>query len=118
MQITSFEAQSARAKNRNKNYWRELIAVWQKSNESQKDFCARMKIKVGTFAHWRGVFTKENNRSDNRFIDVRVTAPVQEKIGHVDHFTIECPSGHKITFSSKLNPEEAQPIFKLLGLIV
>jgi hypothetical protein len=47
-----------------------------KSNESQKDFCARMNIKLGTFAHWRGVFTKEKMQNENKFIDLKVIPSV------------------------------------------
>lgn len=115
MQITSFENKVERAQNHDKNYWRELIASWKNSNESQKDFCKRMNIKLGTFAHWRGVFTKENQKSENKFIGLQVISPTQAK---ANHFTIECPSGHKIIFSSDVNPAQTQQIFKCLGLIV
>ena len=115
MQTTSFENQAPRKTNHDKSYWRELIGIWQKSNESQKDFCDRMNIKVGTFAHWRGIFTKENKRSTNKFINVQVIPTVRDK---ADYFTIECQTGHKIIFSASLNLEQVQQIFKLLGLIV
>ena len=114
MQTPSFESHSTRVINADRQYWRELIDAWQKSNESQKDFCTRMNIKVGTFAHWRGIFTKENKRNSNKFINVQVIPTLGDK---VDCFTIECPTGHKIIFSVASNLDQAKEIFKLLGLI-
>jgi hypothetical protein len=57
---------------------RELIASWENSNESQKDFCMRMIIKLGTFSHWRGVFAKENQKSENKFIGLQVITPTTQ----------------------------------------
>ena len=115
MQMTTNENQSSRAPNRDKNYWQEVIAAWQKSNEHPTDFCARMNIKIGTFTHWRGIFTKENKKRENKFIALQVTSPIQAKL---EHFMIECPSGHKVVFASAIKTEQAQQIFKLLGLII
>ncbi|HEX2548594.1 MAG TPA: hypothetical protein VHM20_02110 [Gammaproteobacteria bacterium] len=113
MQKRLSENQSA-AETYDKKYWCELIESWEKSNESQKDFCSRMNIRLGTFAHWRGVFTKER-RKENKFIELQVKpSPAEERI---NHFKIECPSGHKIIFTFPINVEEVQRIFKCLGLI-
>lgn len=114
MQNLSIENQAIRAVNRDQNYWREVITAWEKSGEYQKDFCTRMNIKIGTFAHWRGVFSKENKKLENKFIELRVTKKPPEKL---DQFVIECPSGHKIIYSSSLQTEQGEIIFKMLGLI-
>ena len=111
----SIENSSTRAIGRDKNYWREMITAWQNSNEKPRNFCARMNIKIGTFAHWRGVFSTKNKKNENRFIELKVTAPTP--LEKLDQFTIECPSGHKIIFPSALKTEQAQQIFKLLGLV-
>ncbi len=114
MQMTSLENQSTRAANHDKNYWREIIDTWKKSNEHPKVFCARMNIKIGTFAHWRGIFSKENRLKESKFIPLEIISPVSDTL---DNFVIECPSGHKIIFPSAIKPVQAQHIFKLLGLI-
>ena len=53
-------------------------------------------------------------KSANKFINVQVIPTVRDE---VDYFTIKCPSGHKIIFSTTLNLEKTQQILKLLGLI-
>lgn len=113
MQSIAIETQKTRAVSQNRKYWLEIISNWQKSNEHPKTFCERMNIKLGTFAHWRGIFSKENKLKENKFIEVQVT-PAQEKLTEM---IIECPSGHKIIFTSAVKAEEAQQLFKLLGLI-
>lgn len=115
MQIPSLENPSSRAASRDKNYWREMIDAWKKSNERPKDFCARMGIKIGTFAHWRGVFAKENKLKESKFIPLEIISPTPDTL---ENFTIECPSGHKIIFPPAIKPAQAQQIFKLLGLIL
>ena len=113
MQTTLNDNQKQKAKNRSQNDWRELIASWQKSNESPKEFCARRNIHIGTFAHWRGVFKKEKHPQENQFVELTVI-PEEENLNQL---TIACPTGHKIIFSSALKAEEAKSVFKLLGLI-
>jgi hypothetical protein len=111
MQIAAASVIRKKAANKDKFYWREVIADWQKSNEHQKDYCARMNINVGTFAHWRGVFKKENKSQANNFFELKVTPSTQV----IEKCIIECPTGHKIIFSSNL--EEMKTMLRLLGLI-
>lgn len=113
MQSIGIENQKTRAVSRNRNYWHEIITSWQKSNEHPKTFCERMNIKLGTFVHWKGVFSKENKQKENKFIEVQVTEQVQEKLAEL---TIECPSGHKIIFTAAVKVEQVRQLFKLLGL--
>ena len=114
MQMTPLEKLSSRAANHDKNYWREIIDTWKKSNEHPKVFCARMNIKIGTFAHWRGIFAKENKPKENKFIPLEIISPIQDSF---ENFVIECPSGHKVIFPLAIKSVQAQQIFKLLGLI-
>lgn len=115
MQNSSNAALSLRAIDRDKsNYWREMIAAWEKSGEHQKQFCARMNIKLGTFSHWRGIFSKETRNIENKFVELKVTKKEREVLSE---FIIECPSGHKITFTNQLQADQAEVMFKLLGLI-
>lgn len=115
MQITSLENPSSRAASHDKNYWRGMVEAWKKSNERPKDFCARMNIKIGTFAHWRGIFSKESNLKESKFIPLEIILPAPDIL---ENFVIECPSGHKIIFCSAIKQAQAQQIFKLLGLIL
>jgi hypothetical protein len=103
---------SPKAANRDKSQWREIVTQWQKSNEHPKDFCAKVGINVGTLAHWRGVFKKENKPQENKFIEVKVMPTAQA----LERCVIECPTGHKIVFTASL--EEIKTVFKLLGLII
>lgn len=98
MQTAISSAPRPKAANKDKSYWREIVTTWQNSNEHQKEFCTRMNINIGTFAHWRGVFKKESKPQGNNFFELKVTppAPVLEKC------IIECPTGHKIIFNVSL----------------
>lgn len=80
MQNTSFENPSSRAASHDKNYWREMIDAWKKSKERPKDFCAQMNIKIGTFAHWRGIFAKENKVKESKFISLEIISPNQDAL--------------------------------------
>lgn len=111
MQEVQVAHQRKRAKNRNKDYWRAIVEEWQKSNESQKNYCARLGIKVGTFTHWRGVFSKKEKHFKNRFIAVNVAPSITRQL---EKLIIELPSGHKIIIP--LITEEIIKIFNLLGL--
>jgi hypothetical protein len=108
MQTIPIEAKKTKkAASRNKGYWREIVTTWQKSNDHPKDFCAKMNIKPGTFNYWRGIFKKES-----KFIEVEITPPAS----HLEQFIIECPSGHKVILTSVSEIDQAQAIFKLLGM--
>jgi uncharacterized protein YllA (UPF0747 family) len=114
MQHETIRNQTKRAACHDKKYWQEVITSWQKSGESQKNFCARMNIKMGTFFHWRNIFAKGVKKSKNKFIELQVAQEYPEKL---ENFIIECPSGHKIVFSSLLQLDQAEKLFKLLGLV-
>jgi len=111
MQVATPRNPRPKAANKDKSYWREVVATWQNSNEHPKEFCAKMNINIGTFAHWRGVFKKENKSQENNFFELKVTRPTQV----LENCIIECPTGHKIIFTSNL--EEMKTMLKLLGLI-
>lgn len=113
MQNHQVENSNIRTIGRGRDYWRELIAVWQQSNEHPRDFCVRMNVKIGTFAHWRGIFSKEQKPRPNKFIELQVSHPIKSI---ATCFTIECPSGHKITFPAGLKKDEVQQILAILGL--
>ena len=113
MQPVLIENQKKKAASQDKNYWREVINIFEKSGEHPKDFCARMHIKLGTLSHWRYFFKKEKQSKENKFVEIKVMP--KEKM--LEQFSIECPTGHKIIFSHSLKIDEAQVILKLLGLI-
>lgn len=106
------EKRLERSPHRNKEYWRDKVEEWERSNESQKVFCTRLGIKVGTFTHWRGVFSKkEKQHTANKFIAVKVAPSITRQ---PEKLTIELPSGHKIIMP--LIIEEMEKVFNLLGL--
>jgi hypothetical protein len=70
-----------------------------------------MNINIGTFAYWRGVFKKENKAQANNFFELKIQPSAQV----LQRCIIECPTGHKIIFTSCL--EEIKRMLKLLGLI-
>ena len=111
MQPLLIQSPRKKAPSRNKNYWQEIINVWEQSGEHPNDFCARMNIKTGTLSHWRNVFKKEKKVRENKFIELKV----KPKENLLEKIVIECPSGHRISLCGTL--DEARSMFEILGLI-
>jgi len=107
------ETKRKKAPNKNKNVWREIISTFENSNESYKDFCAKMNINPGTLAHWRQVFKKENT-SPPKLLEVKIKEPLNSSCQCI----IESPSGYKIILGNNTTIESLQNILRLLGLII
>jgi hypothetical protein len=46
-----------------KNAWREIIAEWEKGNESQTKFCKDRGLNKNTLCYWRGKFRRKSDKS-------------------------------------------------------
>ena len=82
----------------NRERWRERIATWQQSGQSQKVFCQQQRLGLASFQRWRRIFETEE-ASDNlapvAFLPVRVkeTKPSNLTVVINDKLRIEIPAG-------------------------
>ena len=100
-----------KAASKKRDYWEGVVDEWKQSNERQEIFCGRKGIKIGTFTHWRSVFSRENKQKGNKFIPVKI---ISTDSARVESFTIETPTGYKITIPFVL--DTAKQLFALLGI--
>lgn len=110
MQELQVENRRKKAVSRSRDDWQNIIEEWKKSNESQKIFCKRLGIKLGTFTHWRGIILKDNNPKPHKFIPIKMAASMSS----TQQIIIETPNGFKITLPCDI--AEMIKILNYLGI--
>ncbi len=87
---------SKRAANRQR--WFDRIEAWEQSGLTQKAFCERQQLRLGSFQRWRGIFMRGERpeaSSAVSFLPVNVAAAPASSLALVidDHLRIEIPAG-------------------------
>lgn len=97
-----------------KQKWIALIAEWENSNESQKAFCERLQLNLNTFIYMRGQILAKRNRTENKFITVKVK---EELSTHSQNnlLLIENNNGIKIQVSLDTSEIKLLQILKVIG---
>lgn len=52
--------------------WATIIAEWEKSEESQKDFCKRLNLNINTFSYARSMMQIKEKSNKSKFVPVRI----------------------------------------------
>lgn len=96
--------------------WLNIIAEWEKTNESQKSFCARLGLSYYTFAYMRTkLFSpKKNENKKNIFIPVAVTKP-SLSIHTKEFIIIENKNGIKLHVPLNLGENNLMLLLNLAG---
>lgn len=94
--------------------WRVIIAEWEVSQESQKNYCARLGININTFAYARSKLS-QNKKSKPTFIPIALKQTTDQTYQKDDIIIIENPEGFKLHVSSALSLDRLAKIFKLCG---
>ena len=100
-----------KAANKSRSYWQDMVNQWKQSNERQEAFCNRNGIKLGTFTHWRSVFSRETKQKENKFIPVKI---IPTETREAEYLTVETPGGFKITLP--FTPDAAKRMLIILGI--
>lgn len=64
--------------NENREEWRERIALWASSGQSQAAYCRERQISLSSFQYYKSIFDKEANRPE--FVEIGN----KEKEGSID----------------------------------
>ena len=73
----------------------------EKSGLSQKKFCLEENIPYSTFGYWVKKFRSKNNG----FAEIKVSAKeITSLVAGPTEFTLEFPSGAKLTFNTLVDP--------------
>lgn len=98
--------------------WSELIAEWEKSNESQKQFCDRLGINVNTFTYMRSKLLSSNKKlnKSKKFIPVTIAKDVaKENIKCTDLIILESNNGIKLHIPLSISFDKLTHLLKLVG---
>ena len=95
---------------RNREYWIDVVAEFEKGSLKQQEFCEQRGLEVGTFRYWlyqlRGQ-AKRQSPAQSRFVTVRptMTAPsgaCQLRVGSVTLSLMELPSARYVAELARL----------------
>lgn len=98
-------------------YWAGLVAEWERSGQSQVEFCNRRGLKVVTFAWWKRRLQipsqdmpKRRGRPpkvSNRFIEVRLPGPSSSLPGmsSASGYEVVLASGRSIRVPAQFDPQ-------------
>lgn len=87
--------------------WLELIQCWQKSDLTQKVFCAQQSIAYSGFHYWFKKFREDNSISkpDSGFIPVKITSHSSKKNNHSSAIELILPDGRRVNFHEGVDVE-------------
>lgn len=58
-------------------YWRKRVGQWERSGQSQREFCAKRGLALSTFQWWRGKLQRaEAPGTAAPFVPLTLSAPV------------------------------------------
>ena len=82
----------------NRQCWFDRIEDWKQSGLTQKAFCERQQLRLGSFQRWRGIFMRGGRpeaSSAVSFLPVNVTPAPTSNLALVidDYLRIEIPAG-------------------------
>lgn len=93
--------------------WAQIISEWQKSNESQIQFCKRLNLKLNTFVYAKNKLLK--NALPKKFIPVSIKENVMASQILSQYIILENPLGLKIHIPSTMLEEKWLQLLKLAG---
>ena len=96
------------------NEWREIVNNWNKNDESQKTYCARLGINLNTFTYVR-VKLQKQAKPPIQFASLKMINSNEDKVLEQSMITLENKSGYKLYFPASLSLEQLMKIFKLSG---
>lgn len=94
-------------------YWRRLVASWEKSGQSQAEFCRRRNLTYAAFGYWRRRLNDDHNgepgsESDPRFLEVRMPEAA------TDWYEVVLTGGRMLRIPRTFDPGEVQ---RLIGAV-
>lgn len=99
-----------------KQKWLNIITEWEKTNESQKSFCARLGLNHHTFSYIRAKFssTQETQNKNDHFIPVTLTKP-SVPMPASQHIIIENKNGIRMHVPLNLDKNNLMLLLNLVG---
>lgn len=83
-------------KQRGRAYWRAVVESFDSANLSQRAFCTRHSLNLGTFRSWLYRFREERETGKHakpvaasRFVEVMASAPVERCVVRLGEVEIE-----------------------------
>ncbi len=99
-----------------KDYWKQIIEDWQKSDLAQQRYCEIKKINYNTFTYWRGNLKNEANEKketlkyNNKFTPIAIVS--SEDVEADNDLILYLRNGRKIKISKRFDDET---LHRLLG---
>jgi hypothetical protein len=119
MQSSTLEetVNSPKISSSDKSKWAELIGEWERSEESQKAFCARLGLNLNTFVYWRARFVAASKREAkrNKFIPLAIKNEVAQKPG--SEMILENKNGIRLLIPLSISSDKLVQILKMVGFI-
>ena len=93
--------------------WKELIAEWQESGKTRKEFCQEKNLTIANFGYWRTRINKiERIQVPDKEGFVRCNLSSFSTKG----FTIEWPDGMKISLPANIKFQEFTSLVRALRM--
>jgi transposase len=91
--------------------WRQLIARWQRSGQTIRDFCSRFQLSEPSFYAWRRMLA-ERDRAAASFVPVRVVADAAPP--PIQPIELVLGSGRALRIGPGFDPQTLQQLLTLL----
>ena len=80
-------------------HWRGLVAQWQASGQSVREFCLQRQLTEANFYAWRRELQKRDRPTPSSSPSSSTFVPVTVK-ADVATVEVRCPSGHVVTVAN------------------
>lgn len=95
-----------------KTEWAELIAKWEKSGLSQKEFCQQQRLVLTTFVYYRSVFKKKTVEAVGdtpSFKPVKIITKDE-----ASEIKLALPNGFQCSFTSTIDAKQLKNLVEVL----
>ena len=93
--------------------WKELIAEWQESGKTRKEFCQEKNLTIANFGYWR---TRINKIERIQVPDKEGFVQCNLSSFSTKGFTIEWPDGMKISLPANIKFQELASLVRALRM--
>lgn len=98
----------------NRQRWREQVAAWRASDQSQKAFCEQRHLGLASFKRWHGIFRAESLQSTETAAEAVGFVPVRVRESTPSNLTILIQDGLRIEVPEGFNPHLLRQVIEVL----
>jgi hypothetical protein len=93
--------------------WHTILAAWEQSGQTQREFCKAQGIKPHIFSYYRGKHQRMN-KPKQKFARVKLSGP-DVSSSSLGNYQLKLPSGAVLSIPQSYEPSRLKPLLVLLG---